>query len=62
VANKDNTYFGLSGGVSVTDVASGVKLYDSYNSLYTTITSIANKAGVIFAVSGGIVGNPISNC
>jgi hypothetical protein len=62
VANKDNTYFGLSGGVSVTDVASGVKLYDSYNSLYTTITAIANSAGVIFSVSGGIVQSPISNC
>jgi hypothetical protein len=62
VANKDNTYFGLSGGVSVTDVASGVKLYDSYNSLYTTITAIANSSGQIFAVSGGIVGSQISTC
>ena len=58
VANKDNTFF----GVGVTDVANGVRLYQSYNVLFTNITAIANKAGVIFAVSGGIVGNPISNC
>jgi hypothetical protein len=62
VANKDNVYFGLSGGVSVTDVANGVKLYQSYNVLFTNITSIANQAGQIFAVSGGIVGTQISTC
>jgi hypothetical protein len=58
VANKDNTFF----AVGVTDVAFGVKLYQSYDVLFTNITAIANKAGVIFAVSGGIVGSPISNC
>lgn len=58
VANKDNVYF----GIGVTDVAFGVQLYQSYNVLFTNITAIANKAGTIFAVSGGIVGNPISTC
>jgi hypothetical protein len=58
VANKDNTFF----AVGVTDVANGVKLYQSYDVLFTNITAIANKAGVIFAVSGGIVQSPISNC
>jgi hypothetical protein len=62
VANKDNVYFGLSGGVSVTDVASGVYLYQSYNVLFTNITAIANSSGQIFAVSGGQVGSQISNC
>jgi len=58
VANKDNTFF----AVGVTDVTNGVKLYQSYDVLFTNITAIANKAGVIFAVSGGIVQSPISNC
>jgi hypothetical protein len=62
VANKDNVYFGLSGGVSVTDVANGVRLYQSYNVLFTNITAIANSSGQIFAVSGGIVGSQISTC
>ena len=58
VANKDNTFF----EIGVTDVANGVKLYQSYNVLFTNITAIANKAGVIFTVSGGIVQSPISTC
>jgi hypothetical protein len=62
VANKDIVYFGLSGGVSITDVAPGVKLYQSYNVLFTNITAIANSAGQIFAVSGGVVQAQISNC
>ncbi len=62
VANASNVYFGLSGGVSVTDVATGVSLYKSYNTLYDTIISIANSTGQIFAVSGGIVGSQISTC
>jgi hypothetical protein len=52
----------LSGGVSVTDVATGVKLYESYNVLFTKIISIANSTGQIFAVSGGIVGSQIGIC
>jgi hypothetical protein len=62
VANKDNVFFGLSGGVSVTDVASGIYLYQSYNVLFTNITAIANSSGQIFAVSGGQVGSQISTC
>ena len=62
VANASNVYFGLSGGVSVTDVATGVSLYKPYNTLYDTIVSIANSAGQIFAVSGGVVGSQISTC
>lgn len=62
VANKDNVFFGLSGGVSVTNVATGIYLYQSYNVLFTNITAIANSSGQIFAVSGGQVGSPISNC
>ena len=62
VANKDNVYFGLSGGVSVTNVATGVYLYQSYNVLFTNITAIANSSGQIFAVSGGQVGSQISTC
>ena len=62
VANKDNTYFGLSGGVSVTNVATGVYLYKSDKNLYDTITAIANSSGQIFAVSGGQVGIQISTC
>ena len=62
VANASNVYFGLSGGVSVTDVATGVKLYESYNVLFTNIISIANSTGQIFAVSGGIVGSQIGIC
>lgn len=58
VANKDNTFF----EIGITDVANGVKLYQSYNVLFTNITAIANKAGVIFAVSGGIVQSQISTC
>ena len=58
VANKDNTFF----EIGITDVATNVKLYQSYNVLFTNITAIANKAGVIFAVSGGIVQSPISTC
>ena len=62
MANKDNTYFGLSGGVSVTDVAPGVSLYQSYNVLFTNIVSIANSSGQIFAVSGGVVQAQFSTC
>jgi hypothetical protein len=62
VANKDNVFFGLSGGVSVTNVATGVYLYQSYNVLFTNITAIANSSGQIFAVSGGQVGSQISTC
>jgi hypothetical protein len=62
VANASNVYFGLVGGVSVTDVASGVKLYQSYNVLFTNITSIANSAGAIFSVSGGVVQAQFSTC
>ena len=58
VANKDNVYF----GVGVTNVATGVYLYQSYNVLFTNITAIADSTGRIFAVSGGIVGSQISNC
>ena len=58
VANKDNTFF----EIGITDVATNVKLYQSYNVLFTNITAIANKAGVIFTVSGGIVQSPISTC
>jgi hypothetical protein len=58
VANKDNTFF----GVGVTNVATGVYLYQSYNVLFTNITAIANSSGQIFAVSAGQVGAQISNC
>ena len=58
VANKDNVYFGLG----ITNVATGVYLYQSYNVLFTNITAIANSAGQIFAVSGGQVGTQISTC
>jgi hypothetical protein len=58
VANKDNVFF----GVGVTNVATGVYLYQSYNVLFTNITAIANSSGQIFAVSGGQVGSQISTC
>jgi len=58
VANKDNVYF----GIGITNVATGVYLYQSYNVLFTNITAIANSAGAIFAVSGGQVGTQISTC
>lgn len=58
VANKDNVYF----GVGVTNVATGISLYQSYNVLFTNITSIADSSGRIFAVSGGIVGSQIATC
>jgi hypothetical protein len=58
VDNKDNTFF----GVGVTNVATGVYLYQSYNVLFTNITAIANSSGQIFTVSGGVVGIQISNC
>jgi hypothetical protein len=58
VANKDNTFF----EIGVTAITNGVKLYQSYNVLFTNITSIANSTGQIFAVSGGIVGSQISTC
>ncbi len=58
VANKDNTFF----EIGVTAITNGVKLYQSYNVLFTNITAIANSTGQIFAVSGGIVGSQISTC
>ena len=58
VANKDNVYF----AIGVNNVATGISLYESYNALFTNITAIANSTGTIFAVSGGIVGNPFSTC
>lgn len=58
VANKDNVYF----GIGISNVATGVYLYQSYNVLFTNITAIANSSGQIFAVSGGQVGSQISNC
>jgi hypothetical protein len=58
VANKDNVYF----GTGITNVATGISLYQGYNVLFTNITAIANSSGQIFAVSGGIVGSQISTC
>jgi hypothetical protein len=58
VANASNVYF----GIGITNVAGGVSLYQSYNVLFTNITSIANSAGAIFSVSGGVVGSQISTC
>jgi hypothetical protein len=58
VANKDNVYF----GIGINNVATGVYLYQSYNVLFTNITSIANSSGAIFTVSGGQVGVQISTC
>ena len=58
VANKDNVYF----AIGVNNVAPGVSLYESYNDLFTNITSIANSAGAIFAVSAGVVQAQFETC
>lgn len=46
-------------GAGVTDIATGVQLYDSNGGVITTVTLIADSTGVIYNVnSSGVVGTP----